>query len=130
MAARLRYTKGYLGYSQRREGRRGSCSGASVEICLSAENCRKRLGGDQEKIELLNFALAGGAAAFGDNCAPCHGRGAQGAFGYQTCATTRGCGAFAGDHPANHHPRHQEQPTRRRTTRQMPAFGKLGMLKA
>ena len=32
--------------------------------------------------ELLRFALAGGEAAFGDNCAPCHGRGAQGAFGY------------------------------------------------
>ena len=29
-----------------------------------------------------SFALAGGEAAFGDNCAPCHGRGAQGAFGY------------------------------------------------
>jgi len=32
--------------------------------------------------DLLNFALAGGKAAFGDNCAPCHGRGAEGFKGY------------------------------------------------
>lgn len=32
--------------------------------------------------QLLEFALASGAAAFGDNCAPCHGSGATGAVGY------------------------------------------------
>jgi cytochrome c oxidase cbb3-type subunit 3 len=32
--------------------------------------------------ELLRFSLAGGEAAFGDNCSPCHGRGAQGSTGY------------------------------------------------
>lgn len=32
--------------------------------------------------DLLQFALAGGDAAFGDNCAPCHGSGAQGSMGY------------------------------------------------
>ncbi len=32
--------------------------------------------------ELLEFAIAAGDAAFGENCAPCHGRGAQGAPGY------------------------------------------------
>ncbi|WP_428674442.1 cytochrome-c oxidase, cbb3-type subunit III, partial [Roseibium sp.] len=32
--------------------------------------------------ELLQFALANGAAAFGDNCAPCHGSGGTGAEGY------------------------------------------------
>lgn len=31
---------------------------------------------------LLQFALAEGKAAFGDNCAPCHGAGGQGAHGY------------------------------------------------
>ena len=30
----------------------------------------------------LQFALAEGKAAFGDNCAPCHGAGAQGSHGY------------------------------------------------
>ncbi len=32
--------------------------------------------------ELLEFALAAGTSAFGDNCATCHGRGAQGFPGY------------------------------------------------
>jgi cytochrome c oxidase cbb3-type subunit 3 len=32
--------------------------------------------------DLLQFALAAGKSAFGDNCAPCHGSGAQGAKGY------------------------------------------------
>lgn len=32
--------------------------------------------------ELLNFALAAGESAFGDNCATCHGAGGQGFIGY------------------------------------------------
>lgn len=36
--------------------------------------------------ELLNFAIAGGRAAFADNCAPCHGTGAIGGPGYPNLA--------------------------------------------
>lgn len=32
--------------------------------------------------DLLNFAMAGGRAAFADNCAPCHGAGGAGGPGY------------------------------------------------
>jgi cytochrome c oxidase cbb3-type subunit 3 len=32
--------------------------------------------------DLLRFAMAGGSVAFQTNCAPCHGRGAQGFAGY------------------------------------------------
>lgn len=32
--------------------------------------------------ELFTFAMEGGRAAFGDNCAPCHGSGASGFIGY------------------------------------------------
>lgn len=32
--------------------------------------------------DLLQFAIAAGESAFGDNCATCHGSGAQGAIGY------------------------------------------------
>ena len=32
--------------------------------------------------DLLNFALAAGSSAFGDNCATCHGAGGQGFIGY------------------------------------------------
>ncbi|RME97841.1 MAG: cytochrome-c oxidase, cbb3-type subunit III [Alphaproteobacteria bacterium] len=76
------YTKGLFGYSQR------------AVVAKSLENARAAQAHYLERIgaatlaeikadpELLEFSLAGGAAAFGDNCAPCHGRGAQGGPGY------------------------------------------------
>ena len=36
--------------------------------------------------DLLNFALAAGESAFGDNCATCHGAGGQGFIGYPSLA--------------------------------------------
>ena len=76
------YTKGLLGYSQR-----GTVAEQLDEAkAAKAEFRQKIAASDLAAInanpELLRFALAGGEAAFGDNCAPCHGRGAQGAFGY------------------------------------------------
>lgn len=75
-------TKGMIGYSQRE---------VVTEAVASAEAARADkgealLGATLTEIEtdpsLLSFALASGEAAFGDNCAPCHGTGAQGAKGY------------------------------------------------
>ena len=76
------YTHGVLNHSQRdevmanvralqqaRAGREHALSGASLAQI-------------QADPDLLQFALAEGKAAFGDNCAPCHGAGAQGARGY------------------------------------------------
>ncbi len=76
------YTRGLFGYSTR----------ADVGLQLSA---LQKLRGEQgarlqsaslEQIEkdpaLLAFARAQGRAAFGDNCAPCHGTGAAGAKGF------------------------------------------------
>ncbi|SNY91938.1 cytochrome c oxidase cbb3-type subunit 3 [Cohaesibacter sp. ES.047] len=76
------YTQGLLGHSNRAEGiaaynelvetRLEQASGlqsASVEEILGDENMRQ-------------FAVAQGAAAFGDNCAACHGTGAAGGEGY------------------------------------------------
>lgn len=36
--------------------------------------------------ELMQYAMAGGAAVFGENCAPCHGSGGAGAPGYPVLA--------------------------------------------
>ncbi|MBK1698619.1 cytochrome-c oxidase, cbb3-type subunit III [Rhodovibrio salinarum] len=36
--------------------------------------------------ELLNFSMAGGGAAFANNCAPCHGQGGSGRPGFPTLA--------------------------------------------
>ncbi|MGB0671608.1 MAG: cytochrome-c oxidase, cbb3-type subunit III [Rhodospirillales bacterium] len=36
--------------------------------------------------DLLNYAMAGGKAIFGENCAPCHGAGGQGGKGFPVLA--------------------------------------------
>ena len=76
------YTKGILGYSQR------ATVAAEVQAGKDAQSAMRTLL-DQTPLEdvaknadLKRFATAGGAAAFGTNCAPCHGRGAQGFPGY------------------------------------------------
>ena len=76
------YTRGYFDHSQR----------ADVHAAVDAlkqgrsEMASKLTGWDPasgaKSPELLDFALAMGKAAFGDNCATCHGQGAQGASGY------------------------------------------------
>lgn len=76
------YTKGLMGYSSRgdvaqelealkalRAGRSQALASASLEEI-------------QRNPDLLTFALAQGKAAFGDNCAPCHGLSATGARGF------------------------------------------------
>lgn len=76
------YTKGLLGYSQR------------AVVAAEIQEAQAKLAPFRDKIaasdfseivtnpELMTVALAGGKAAFGDNCAPCHGSGAQGAVGF------------------------------------------------
>jgi len=76
------YTKGVFGYSSRAE--------VAVEIekakAAQKEHLDKIEAASLEEIrtdpDLLNFALAGGRAAFNVNCSQCHGSGAQGFVGY------------------------------------------------
>ncbi len=76
------YTKGVLGYSQR--------DTVAAELQAVKDDRKifseKLLVADLATIkntpDLLEFAMAGGKAAFGDNCAGCHGSGASGAKGY------------------------------------------------
>ncbi|MFC7048511.1 cytochrome-c oxidase, cbb3-type subunit III [Emcibacter nanhaiensis] len=76
------YTTGVLGYSQR------AVVNEQVEAMHAdrATRAQALLTADLETIkntqELMEFAMAGGKAAFGDNCAGCHGSGASGGFGY------------------------------------------------
>jgi cytochrome c oxidase cbb3-type subunit 3 len=76
------YTKGMLGYSQR------AVVTSDVKAAEVAQGRLRELlaaaSFDRIKAEpdLLRFAMAAGAAAFQNNCAPCHGRGAQGFSGY------------------------------------------------
>lgn len=76
------YTPGVWGYSQR------AVVMQSIEDARAAQaetnNAIEQASLEEIKAspELLQFAVAGGRAAFGDNCAACHGRGAQGGQGY------------------------------------------------
>lgn len=76
------YTKGTFGYASRldvekdlddlktlRQGSGQGIANTPVEAIVKDQN-------------MLRFALAQGKAAFGDNCAPCHGMGATGGKGY------------------------------------------------
>ena len=79
--------------------------------------------------KLLELALAQGKAAFGDNCAPCHGSGGQGQNGYPNL--TAGRWLWGGtleqiDTTITHGIRADDPDTH---TSAMPAFGKDGILK-
>jgi cytochrome c oxidase cbb3-type subunit 3 len=76
------YTRGVINYSARQsvtdelEAAKGAQQGFRDELAKTP------IGEVRDNPELLRFSVAKGAAAFGTNCAPCHGRGAQGALGY------------------------------------------------
>ena len=76
------YTRGIWNYSQRSvvatEVRAGLEAQSGMRYVLS----KTPLADVRKNPELLRFASAAGAAAFQTNCAPCHGRGAQGFTGY------------------------------------------------
>lgn len=76
------YTKGMLGYSQRAVVMEQVAEGKAAQSQFREAIAEAELADIQQKPELLSFALAGGKAAFGDNCAPCHGRGAEGFKGF------------------------------------------------
>jgi cytochrome c oxidase cbb3-type subunit III len=78
--------------------------------------------------ELAGFALAGGAAAFADNCAPCHGLGGAGQGFYPSLADDAWIwGGTVDDIHATilYGIRSGHEQTR---LNEMPAFGALGML--
>jgi cytochrome c oxidase cbb3-type subunit 3 len=122
------YTKGLFGYSSR--------ANVAAEIAalhnLRGEKAVAIANASLDEIEknpaLLAFARAQGKAAFGDNCAPCHGIGATGAKGYPNLNDDEWL--WGGTLPAIYqtiqygirsgHPEAREN--------QMPAFGKDGVL--
>ena len=76
------YTGGVIGYSQREvvTGQLADARAAQSQYIDAIEAAElEEIAADDE---LLRFSLAGGAAAFGNNCAACHGSGAQGFKGY------------------------------------------------
>lgn len=80
------YTKGTLGFSQRATVAADVKAGKAAQAKFRDAIAAKPLTEIKADPELLRFAQAGGRAAFAENCAPCHGRGAQGGVGYPNLA--------------------------------------------
>lgn len=76
------YTRGVLGYSQRQTVVDDIAAGRQGQAKLFDAIAKSDLAQIRRDPDLLQFAMAGGRIAFANNCAPCHGRGAQGAPGY------------------------------------------------
>ena len=76
------YTQGVLGYSQRATVAEEVAAARAAQGKFRDTLAATPLDQVKDDPELLRFAMAGGAAAFATNCAPCHGRGAQGFVGY------------------------------------------------
>jgi cytochrome c oxidase cbb3-type subunit 3 len=76
------YSKGTLGYSQRAELAEDIASAKESQAQFVATIAAKSVAEIEEDPDLMEFVLRGGAAQFANNCAPCHGRGAQGFKGY------------------------------------------------
>ncbi len=76
------YTTGVLGYSQRQVVNTDLAAGKAAQSKFAQAIAAGSLDDVRKDPELLRFALAGGRVAFADNCAACHGRGAQGKPGY------------------------------------------------
>jgi cytochrome c oxidase cbb3-type subunit 3 len=124
------YTTGWLGYSSRErvaeQLEAANAAKAEYRQKIAASNLAA-INGDPE---LLQFALAGGEAAFGDNCAPCHGRGAQGAFGFPNLRDDSWLwgGTLDAIQQTVQHGVRADDPQTRSAGAQMPAFGKSGVL--
>jgi cytochrome c oxidase cbb3-type subunit 3 len=124
------YTRGLLGYSQREVVAEQLEEAKAAKVEYREKIAASDLAAINEDPELLRFALAGGEATFGDNCAPCHGRGAQGAFGYPNLRDDFwlwGGTLDAIQQTILHGVRADDSETRSAGA-QMPAFGKSGIL--
>jgi cytochrome c oxidase cbb3-type subunit III len=75
-------TKGLLGWSQYKVLAEDQAAASAAQKGMRDKIASAELGAISADADMLNFAMAGGRAAFGDNCAPCHGSGAQGFVGY------------------------------------------------
>jgi len=123
------FTHGLLGYTNRAQvavevaalqQRRGDKAAALAQVSLA----------DIEKDPaLLALARAQGRAAFGNNCAPCHGVGATGAKGYPNLNDDDWLwgGSLDQIYQTIRYGVRSPHPETRQGS--MPAFGKQGMLK-
>ena len=123
------YTHGILDHSQRDEVTANVAALKAGRSLREAALAKASLADIQKDADLLQFAMAEGKTAFGDNCVPCHGAGGQGAHGYPNLNDDVWLwGGSLGDiqHTITVGVRSISSNTRQS---QMPAFGRDGVLK-
>lgn len=76
------YTQGVLGYSQRTEVTNDIAAAKANQARFIQAIAATAPAEIEKNPDLMEFVLRGGAAQFANNCAPCHGKGAQGFKGY------------------------------------------------
>ncbi len=76
------YTKGIWNYSQRSTVTAELNEAQAAQATFRTALEKTPLDEVKNNPDLLRFAMVGGGASFATNCAPCHGRGAQGFVGY------------------------------------------------
>ena len=80
------HTPGIMGWTQRAELEQHLADAKKAQSVFTDKIAAAPLAEIRTNPELLNFALAGGKAAFGTNCMPCHGAGGQGNPGFPNLA--------------------------------------------
>jgi cytochrome c oxidase cbb3-type subunit III len=80
------YFGGLIGANQRLEHEARMATAREAQAAHLDQIAAADLAEISRDPELLSFALAGGQAAFADNCAPCHGLGGAGQGNYPTLA--------------------------------------------
>jgi len=76
------YTRGVFGYSQRQVVMEEVAAAKAARGVQGQALATASLEEIRQNPDLLRLAMANGKAAFGDNCASCHGTGATGRIGY------------------------------------------------
>ena len=80
------FTKGVINYSSRAEVTAEVAQLTSARAPMVAQLAKASFDEIQKDAKLLTFARAQGKAAFGDNCAPCHGAGGGGSKAFPNLA--------------------------------------------
>ena len=80
------FTKGVINYSSRAEVTAEVAQLTNARAPMVAQLAKASFDDIQKDAKLLAFARAQGKAAFGDNCAPCHGAGGGGSKAFPNLA--------------------------------------------
>jgi cytochrome c oxidase cbb3-type subunit 3 len=124
------HSNGVLGVTQRGQVATDLANAAKAQAAMLDRIRTADLATIRRDPQLFAFAIAGGKAAFADNCVPCHRAGAAGGVGYPNLADDEwlwGGSLEAIQRTIVHGVRNEDAESRQS---QMPRFGLDGMLTA